>query len=153
MAATSAGLLLFREREDGLQVLLVHPGGPFWANRDEHAWSIPKGEVQEGEDPYRAARREFEEETGSPAPAADPIALEPVKQSSGKRVLAWAVRADFDPSRLDSNSFSIEWPPGSGRTTSFPEIDRAAWFEIGAASTKIHKGQAPLLAQLKRALE
>jgi|SRR5262252_3154325 len=153
MAATSAGLLLFRERDGALQVLLVHPGGPFWANKDEHAWSIPKGEVQEGEDPYRAARREFEEETGAPAPAGEPIALEPVKQSSGKRVVAWAVCADFDPSKLESNSFSIEWPPGSGRATSFPEVDRAAWFEIGAASSKIHKGQAPLLAQLKRALE
>jgi predicted NUDIX family NTP pyrophosphohydrolase len=153
MAATSAGLLLFRERAGGIQVLLVHPGGPFWANKDEHAWSIPKGEVHEGEDPLVAARREFQEEIGAPAPAGEAIVLEPVKQSSGKRVLAWAIRADFDPAWLTSNTFSIEWPPGSGRTEKFPEVDRAAWFDIDVAPSKIHKGQAPLLDHLKRALE
>jgi predicted NUDIX family NTP pyrophosphohydrolase len=151
MTGKSAGLLLFRVREGGLEVMLVHPGGPFWAKKDEHAWSVPKGEIHEGEDPLRAAQREFEEEIGSPAPAGETIPLEPVNQTGGKRVLAWAIRADFDPSALRSNTISMEWPPRSGRTTTFPEIDRAAWFPIDVAASKIHKGQASLLEQLKRA--
>ena len=153
MTKKSAGLLLFRTRGELLEVLLVHPGGPYWAKKDEHAWSIPKGEIEEGEDPLRAALREFEEETGSAAPRGEPIALEPVSQPGGKIVLAWAVRGEFDPSHVRSNDFQMEWPPRSGRISSFPEIDRAAWFPIEVAETKIHKGQAPLLAQLKRLLE
>ena len=152
MAGASAGLLLYREREGMLEVLLVHPGGPFWAKKDEHGWSIPKGEIGEGEEPFRAALREFEEETGSPAPSGEPIALEPVTQSGGKRVLAWALHADFDPSGLRSNTFSMEWPPRSGRIASFPEVDRAAWFPLDVAATKIHKGQQPLLEQLRGAI-
>ena len=152
MVKKSAGLLVFRARGELLEVLLVHPGGPYWAKKDEHAWSIPKGEIETDEDPLRAALREFEEETGSPAPAGDPVELEPVHQPGGKIVLAWAVRGEFDPSRLTSNHFTMEWPPRSGRMTSFPEVDRAAWFPIDVAETKIHTGQAPLLAQLKRVL-
>jgi predicted NUDIX family NTP pyrophosphohydrolase len=142
----SAGLLLFRETA-GLEVLLVHPGGPFWAKKDDGAWSIPKGEFAEGEEPLHAAKREFEEETGIPA-VGDFIALEPLKQPSGKLVFAWAVRADFDPSRLKSNTFSLEWPPKSGRQQEFPEVDRAEWFNVEAARRKILKGQAPFLDQL-----
>jgi predicted NUDIX family NTP pyrophosphohydrolase len=152
MAGKSAGLLLFRERERELEVLLVHPGGPFWAKKDEHAWSIPKGEIDEGEDPLSAALREFAEEIGSPAPAGEPIPLEPVNQPGGKRVLSWALRAEFDPSTLRSNTFAMEWPPRSGRMANFPEVDRAAWFPIDVAARKIHKGQASLLEQLKRAI-
>jgi predicted NUDIX family NTP pyrophosphohydrolase len=147
---TSAGLLLFREGARGVEVLLVHPGGPFWAGKDEHAWSIPKGELDEGEEPLPAALREFEEETGAPAPVGDPIPLEPVRQPGGKRVLAWALRGDFDPAGLKSNTFAIEWPPRSGRTATFPEVDRAAWFTLAEAASRIHRGQEGLLEQLAR---
>ena len=146
---TSAGLLLYREREGRLEVLLVHPGGPFWAKKDEHAWSIPKGELGAGEDPLRAALREFEEEIGVPAPDGEPLPLEPVRQPGGKRVLAWALRGDLDPARLKSNTFSMEWPPRSGRMATFPEVDRAAWFTLEEAARRIHKGQETLLARLK----
>ena len=129
----------------------MHPGGPFWANKDDGAWSIPKGEFDEDEDPLDAARREFEEETGS-APSGDVIPLEPLRQSSGKVVYAWAVRGDFDPGTLKSNTFSMEWPPKSGRQQDFPEVDRAAWFAIEAAERKILKGQAALLRQLREKL-
>jgi predicted NUDIX family NTP pyrophosphohydrolase len=145
---TSAGLLLFREREGKLEVLLVHPGGPFWAKKDVHAWSIPKGELDEGEDPLRAALREFEEETGARAPDGEPIPLEPVLQPGGKRVLAWALGADFDTRGLKSNTFAMEWPPRSGRMAAFPEVDRAEWFPIEVAAEKIHSGQQPLLERL-----
>jgi predicted NUDIX family NTP pyrophosphohydrolase len=141
--------LLFRDRSGDLEVLLVHPGGPFWARKDDGAWSIPKGEFDDDEDPLDAARREFEEETGS-APSGDVIPLEPLRQSSGKVVYAWAVRGDFDPSMLKSNTFSMEWPPKSGRRQDFPEVDRAAWFSMEDAERKILKGQAPLLRQLRR---
>ena len=129
----------------------MHPGGPFWAHKDDGAWSIPKGEFDDDEDPLDAARREFEEETGS-APSGDVIALEPLRQSSGKVVYAWAVRGDFDPATLRSNTFSMEWPPKSGRQQEFPEVDRAAWFAIEAAERKILKGQALLLRQLREKL-
>ena len=143
----SAGLLLFRRTAAGLEVLLVHPGGPFWAKKDDGAWSIPKGEFADGEEPLDAAKREFEEETGIAA-VGDFIALQSLKQPSGKLVFAWAVRADFDPSRLKSNTFRMEWPPKSGRQQEFPEVDKAEWFNVEAARRKILKGQAPFLDQL-----
>jgi len=143
----SAGLLLFRQVGKGLEVLLVHPGGPFWARKDDGAWSIPKGEFEEPEDPLAAAIREFEEETGA-RPSGEFIPLSPVKQAGGKLVSAWALRADFDPATLRSNTFSMEWPPRSGRLQEFPEVDRAAWFAIEDARQKILKGQAPFLDQL-----
>jgi predicted NUDIX family NTP pyrophosphohydrolase len=147
MSKKSAGLLLYRKTAEGLEVLLVHPGGPFWAKKDDGAWSIPKGEFVEEEDPLAAAKREFEEETGV-QPAGEFVPLTPLKQPGGKLVFAWAVRSDFDPSKLKSNTFSMEWPPRSGRQQEFPEVDRAAWFGIEAARRKILKGQAPFLDQL-----
>lgn len=143
---TSAGLLLYR-RCGELQVLLVHPGGPFWAKKDAGSWSVPKGEFSEGEDPLQAARREFTEETGFTV-AGDFCPLNPVKQSGGKVVHAWAVEADCDASQVRSNSFSIEWPPKSGRMQQFPEVDRAEWFTINEARQRIIKGQLALLDQL-----
>ena len=140
--------MLFRETLSHLEVLLVHPGGPFWAKKDEGSWSIPKGEFEENEDPLTAAVREFEEETGF-AVAGSPIPLEPLRQPSGKVVYAWAMKEDLDPARLKSNTFSMEWPPKSGRQQGFPEIDRAEWFTIELAIQKILKGQAGFLAQLQ----
>lgn len=153
MSKKSAGLVLYRERSAGQEVLLVHPGGPFWAKKDEGAWSIPKGEFVEGEDPLAAARREFEEETGVSPPPGEALALEPVRQPSGKIVHAWAMRGDFDPRLLVSNTFSIEWPPRSGREAEFPEVDRADWFGWEIALTKIQKGQRPILEELRKAIE
>jgi predicted NUDIX family NTP pyrophosphohydrolase len=152
MARTSAGLLIYRRQGGALEVFLVHPGGPFWANRDVAGWSIPKGELDPEEDPLDAARREFEEETGlSVAGAVTP--LEPVRQAGGKVVHAFALEADCDPAAIQSNSFEIEWPPRSGRRQTFPEVDRAAWFPLDVACEKIHKGQAGLLDQLRAMLE
>jgi predicted NUDIX family NTP pyrophosphohydrolase len=151
MSRQSAGLLLFREVAGRLEVLLVHPGGPFWAGKDQGAWSIPKGEFEDGEEPLGAAKREFEEETGF-APEGDMIRLEPLRQPSGKLVYAWAMERDLDPARVRSNTFSMEWPPKSGRYQEFPEVDRAAWFSIEAARGKILKGQAGFLAQLQEKL-
>jgi predicted NUDIX family NTP pyrophosphohydrolase len=147
----SAGLLLFREASGRLEVLLVHPGGPFWTKRDEGAWSIPKGEFGDDEEPLAAARREFQEETGF-TPDGELIPLKPLPQPSGKLVYAWAMRGDADPARLRSNTFSLEWPPQSGRHQEFPEIDRAAWFTVEAAGGKILKGQAGFLDQLREEL-
>ena len=149
MSKKSAGLLLYHEGTHGIEVLLVHPGGPIWAKRDDGAWSIPKGEFEEGEEPLAAAIREFEEETGAPA-AGKFIPLEPLRQPGGKLVFAWAIASDFDPSRLKSNTFSMEWPPKSGRLREFPEVDRAEWFALESARRKILKGQAPFLDQLLR---
>jgi predicted NUDIX family NTP pyrophosphohydrolase len=155
MSKKSAGLLLFRHCPaapvEELQVLLVHPGGPFWAKKDDGAWSIPKGEFDDAEDPLAAAIREFEEETGA-QPAGEFLPLEPLKQPGGKLVFAWAVGADFDPSSLKSNTFSMEWPPRSGRRQEFPEVDQAAWFEVESARRKILKGQAGFLDQLVKRL-
>lgn len=148
MAKQSAGLLLFRRAAHNLEVLLVHPGGPFWAKKDEGAWSIPKGEFAVGEDPLQAARREFKEETGS-AVAGDALPLIPVRQAGGKTVHAWAIESDFDASTLKSNMFSVEWPPRSGRLQEFPEVDRAGWFSLAEARRKILKGQEPLLLELE----
>ena len=142
----SAGLLLFR-REGSLEVMLIHPGGPIWAKRDVGAWSIPKGEPAEGEDLLAAARREFAEELGTSVDGAF-IALTPVRQPGGKTVHAWALEADFDTSTVSSNTFTMEWPPRSGRRQAFPEIDRAEWFPLDEARTRILAGQAPLLDEL-----
>jgi predicted NUDIX family NTP pyrophosphohydrolase len=132
-------------------VLLVHPGGPFWAKRDAGAWTIPKGEIGRAEDPLAAALREFEEETGV-RPKGDAIALPPRRQPGGKLVHAWAMRGDLDPAAVRSNTFEMEWPPRSGRRQAFPEVDRAAWFTLAEAREKILKGQAPLLGDLERAV-
>jgi predicted NUDIX family NTP pyrophosphohydrolase len=148
----SAGLLLYRIVAGTPEVLLVHPGGPFWAGKDEGAWSIPKGEFDAGESPLQAARREFHEETGIVPPEGEPLALAPVRQPSGKRVQAWAVQGDLDPAAVRSNEFTLEWPPRSGKLRSFPEVDRAAWFPLAAARGKIQKGQAALLDELQAKL-
>ena len=150
MPKKSAGLLLFRRRAR-LEVLLVHPGGPLWAKKDEGAWSIPKGEIDPDEDPLAAARREFQEELGSPV-TGDFVTLTPIRQASGKRVYAWAVEADFDPATFTSGTFSMEWPPRSGRQQEFPEVDRAEWFPLETARVKINPRQIPLLDQLAHAV-
>jgi predicted NUDIX family NTP pyrophosphohydrolase len=147
----SAGLLVYRRRDGAVEVLLVHPGGPFWRARDDGAWSVPKGEAREGEDLLAAARREMREETGF-APEGAFVRLAPVRQPGGKAVHAWAVEADWDPSGLASDTFALQWPPHSGRVQRFPEVDRAGWFELGEARRKILRGQLGLLEQLERAL-
>jgi predicted NUDIX family NTP pyrophosphohydrolase len=147
-AKLSAGLLLYRTGEDALEVMLVHMGGPFWARRDAGAWSIPKGEHERSEEPLEAARREFAEETGLMAPAQEPIDLGTVKQPSGKLIRAFAVEGDSDVSAIESNSFELEWPRGSGRVQEFPEVDRAGWFDLDSARTKLVKGQVPFLQAL-----
>jgi predicted NUDIX family NTP pyrophosphohydrolase len=147
MGKKSAAILLFRRTGEELEVLLVHPGGPFWAKKDDGAWSLPKGEFGEGEDPLTAARREFEEELGAPAPPTG-IPLQPRRQKGGKTVYAWAAPGDFDPAKLSSNRFSMEWPPRSGRHQEFPEVDRAAWFTLPAARAKILAGQQGFLDEL-----
>jgi predicted NUDIX family NTP pyrophosphohydrolase len=143
----SAGLLLYRSGPAGLEVLLVHPGGPFWRRKDAGAWSIPKGEIEPGEDELAAARREFAEETGY-RPKGAGLDLGSARQAGGKLVRAWAIPDDWDPARLASNSFSVEWPPHSGRMQSFPEVDQAAWFGLDAARTKILSGQVAFLDRL-----
>ena len=145
----SAGLLLYREAITGqLEVFLVHPGGPFWRKKDEGAWSMPKGEFEDNEEPLSAAQREFAEETGF-RPDGETLPLEPVRQPGGKLIYAWAMERDLDPAGLKSNTFSLEWPPKSGRHQEFPEIDRAAWFTLEAARHKISKGQKSFLDQLQ----
>ena len=148
MPARSAGILVFRRRDPGLEVLLVHPGGPFWARRDEGAWSIPKGEFEASEEPLAAARREFAEELGSPAPDGPAIELGQVRQRSGKLVVAWAIEGDLDASAARSNTFELEWPPRSGRTIQVPEVDRAEWFALEEARRRINAGQAELIDRL-----
>jgi predicted NUDIX family NTP pyrophosphohydrolase len=149
----SAGLLLYRIGAEGVDVLIGHPGGPFWARKDEAAWSIPKGEYTDDEDPWVAAQREFVEEIGLPVPQGPRIALPPVKQSGGKIVTAFAVEADLDVTGSVSNTFELEWPKGSGRFKEFPEIDRVGWFSIAEAQVKLLKGQRPLLTYLTAHLE
>ena len=147
--ADSAGILLHRRAGDHLQVLLVHPGGPLWARRDAGAWSIPKGEYTNGsEDPLAAARREFEEELGSPPPDGDALDLGEIRQKSGKRVRAWALEGDLDASAITSNTVMIEWPPRSGRQLEIPEVDRAEWFSLADAREKINPAQVALLDRL-----
>ena len=148
MVKRSAGILLYRGKGAGLELLLVHPGGPFWAKKDLGAWSIPKGEYQEGEDPLAVARREFEEELGSPAPARDAIELGELAQPSRKLITAYAIEGDFDANTLKSNLFEMEWPPKTGRLQSFPEVDRAQWFTVEEARDKILPGQRPFIDRL-----
>jgi predicted NUDIX family NTP pyrophosphohydrolase len=148
----SAGIVLHRGLGDALEVLLVHPGGPAWSKRDAGAWSIPKGEYTDGEDPLAAALREFEEELGSAPPPGDAEDLGEIRQRSGKRVHGWALRGDLDVSRVVSNTVDFEWPPRSGRIIEIPEIDRAEWFGLDAAREKINVGQVPLLDRLVEAL-
>lgn len=147
--AVSAGIILYKIDTDRvLHVLIAHMGGPFWAKKDDHAWSIPKGEYAPDEDAQAAAIREFNEEMGSPVPEGLLVDLGVVKQSSAKSVSAYALHADFDADNIVSNTFEMEWPPRSGRKQSFPEVDRAAWFDIETARTKLVKGQAPFLDRL-----
>jgi predicted NUDIX family NTP pyrophosphohydrolase len=150
MPKKSAGLLLYRRARDGsgIEVLLAHPGGPFWRNKDEGAWTIPKGEFTDDENPLAAAKREFEEELGTKPPHGESLQLKPIKQKNGKTVHAWAVEGDFDPSTLNSNLFEQEWPPKSGRRQKFPEVDRAEWFTPEVAKEKMLFGQSALVDEL-----
>lgn len=152
MAKLSAGILLYRRSEGGIELLLAHPGGPFWANKDRGAWSIPKGEYLEGEDPLDTAKREFAEELGAAAPARPFLDLGAIKQPSRKVITAFAVEGDFDPATLASNQFELEWPPKSGRKQTFPEVDRARWFAPQEAREKIQPGQVPFIDRLLECL-
>ena len=152
MAKQSAGIILYRHRDSALEIFLVHPGGPFWRNKDSGAWSIPKGEFEPGEDPLKAARREFHEETGCSVDGSF-IALRPVRQAGGKIVHAWAVEGDCEAESIRSNSFTVEWPPRSGQRKEFLEVDRAGWFSLELAREKILKGQLMLLDELQRILK
>ena len=152
MAKSSAGILLHRSGNEGTEVLLVHPGGPFWARKDLGAWSIPKGELDDGEDPRACALREFEEETGTRLPESALDDLGSVRLKSGKEVLAFAVAGDLDAGSVRSNSFELEWPPRSGRRQSFPEIDRAEWFRLEDARAKLNPAQAELVDRLEALL-
>lgn len=150
MPKRSAGLLMYRRGGDGLEVFLAHPGGPFWAKKD--AWTIPKGEYENSEDPLDAARREFQEETGF-APIPPFVSLGEIRQPNGKIVTAWAFEGDCDPAALTSNTCLVEWPPRSGRRIEIPEVDRGAWFAIETAGPKMFKGQAALLERLVEAVK
>jgi predicted NUDIX family NTP pyrophosphohydrolase len=153
MPSNSAGILVHRVRSGRVEVLLVHPGGPFWARRDTGAWSIPKGEYEPGEEPLSAARREFAEELGSPPPDGAFAELGEVRLKSGKRVRAWAVEGDLDATAAHSNCFQLEWPPHSGRLIEVPEVDRAEWFGLDEARQRINPAQAELLDRLAGRLE
>ena len=150
MSRTSSGILMFRTTEPGsqLEVLVVHPGGPLWAQKDEGVWSIPKGEHGPGEDPLECARREFEEELGTASPEGPFMDLGEVSQRGGKRVRAWAVAGDLDTERISSNTFEMEWPPRSGRRSSFPEVDRAAWLTMDQARQRLNPAQVGFLDRL-----
>lgn len=152
MATISAGLLLYRYRDGDIEVLLVHPGGPFFRRRDEGAWSIPKGECSAGEAGLPAALREFEEELGTPAPPPPFTSLGSVRQGGGKTVHAWAARGEFDVDRLNSNTVELEWPPRSGRIQQFPEVDRAGWFGLDEARRTLLAAQHPFLDRLRATL-
>jgi predicted NUDIX family NTP pyrophosphohydrolase len=149
MPIVSAGLLLYRKRDSRLEVFLVHPGGPFWARKDEGAWSVPKGIVAASEEELACARREFREETGfEPPESGAELDLGIYRQPSGKRLHVWAVEGDCDPTKLSSNLFELEWPPKSGHTARYPEVDRGGWFDRSPALLKIVKGQRPILEKL-----
>ncbi len=150
MGVTSAGLLLYRSSTSsgGVEILIAHPGGPFWARKDHAAWSVPKGEYLSGEDPLHAAYREFEEEVGLTAPEGKPAFLGERRQPGGKRVSVWALEGDLDITHSSSNTFPLEWPRGSGRIQEFPEVDRVEWVSIDAARLKLVKGQVPFLSVL-----
>jgi predicted NUDIX family NTP pyrophosphohydrolase len=152
MPKRSAGLLLYRRGPGGVEVLLVHPGGPLWARRDDGAWSIPKGEHGPDEDPLAAARREFREELGVEPPPGEPVPLGGIRQPGGKVVSAWAVEGDLDVAGVRSETFEMEWPPRSGRVRRFPEVDRAAWFPLEEARRKLVPAQVGLLDRLEEAL-
>lgn len=143
---------MFRYSDSELEVLLVHPGGPFWVKKDEGAWSLPKGEYEEHESPFEAAIREFKEETGFEAAADNFIELDPIRQPSRKLISAWAFEGNCDPRAIHSNTFALEWPPRSGKQVEFPEVDRAGWFSIEVARKKIHQGQLGFIEQLWRKL-
>lgn len=152
MPKHSAGLLMYRHTGGGgVEVLLAHPGGPYWARKDEGAWTLPKGECEDGEQPLACARREFEEETGQ-VPTGPFAPLGEVRQKSGKRVAAWSFEADMEPSKLQSNLFEMEWPPRSGQLLRFPEVDRVAWFGLDAARIKLLPAQVPLIDRLAQSL-
>jgi predicted NUDIX family NTP pyrophosphohydrolase len=154
MGATSAGLLLHRSSPGGgLEVLIAHPGGPFWARRDDAAWSVPKGEYLPGEDPLHAAYREFEEEVGLAAPEGTPVFLGERRQPGGKRVSVWALDGDLEVTHSSSNTFALEWPKGSGRIQEFPEVDRVEWVPLDQARRKLVKGQVPFLTVLLETIE
>jgi predicted NUDIX family NTP pyrophosphohydrolase len=153
VARRSAGILLYRLTGEGPEVLLVHPGGPFWAKRDDGAWSIPKGEYAEDDDPLASALREFEEETGTPLEPGELVELGSVKQKSGKVVVAWASRGDLDAEAIQSNTSAMEWPPRSGRTAEFPEVDRAGWFDPPTARRKLVAAQAAFVDRLLERLD
>jgi len=148
----SAGLLLYRLKEKGLELFLVHPGGPFWQGKEEGAWSVPKGEPEDGEEPLAAAKREFREETGSPVEGPF-IELTPIVQKGGKTVHAWAVAGNIDAETITCNTFKAEWPPKSGRWQSFPEVDKAAWFSIAEARKKINPAQVAFIEELVTKLD
>jgi predicted NUDIX family NTP pyrophosphohydrolase len=152
MAKRSAGILLYRRGDDGVEVLLVHPGGPLWARRDAGAWSIPKGEYGDAEDPLAVALREFEEETGHRPPEGELVALGEVRQKGGKVVSAWAAPGDVDADAITSNTFTMEWPPRSGSRKEFPEVDRAGWFDLATAREKLLPAQAGLVDRLAERL-
>jgi predicted NUDIX family NTP pyrophosphohydrolase len=148
MPMLSAGVLVYRIVDGVVEVLIAHPGGPFWARKDDGAWSIPKGEYADGEDPWAVAQREFHEELGMPVPAGPRVDLGALKQPSGKVITAFAVGADLDVSDARSNAFEMEWPRGSGRMREFPEVDRVGWFTVARARAKLLKGQRPFLDRL-----
>jgi predicted NUDIX family NTP pyrophosphohydrolase len=148
MPKHSAGVLVYRTRDGVVEVLIAHPGGPFWARKDDGAWSIPKGEYANGEDPWAAAQREFSEELGLPVPAGPRLDFGSLKQPSGKVVTAFAVEGDLDVTDARSNTFEMEWPRGSGKMREFPEVDRVGWFAVAQARTKLLKGQLPFLDRL-----
>ncbi|MGA2622003.1 MAG: NUDIX domain-containing protein [Thermoguttaceae bacterium] len=148
MPPVSAGLMMYRFRKTGLQVLLVHPGGPVWKNKDDGVWSVPKGEVEPGEDLLTTAQREFKEELGF-KPLGQFVGLKPIKQKSGKMVHAWAFQGDCDPTKIESNLCTMEWPPGSGRQIQFPEVDKAVFFDLDVAKRKVNPGQVGLLEELE----
>ncbi len=152
MPTLSAGLLLYRAHDGIVDVLIAHPGGPFWARKNDGVWSIPKGEYSADEDPWLAAQREFVEEIGLPVPAGRRIDLGQLRQPSGKVVTAFAVAGDLDVTEARSNTFELEWPRGSGRTQSFPEVDRVGWFAVADAKAKLLKGQAPFLDRLLQSI-
>lgn len=147
-AKRSAGILLFRQVENRLEVLLVHPGGPFWSKKDDGAWFVPKGELEADEEPLAAALREFREELGSDPPSGEPLALGSVKNKSGKLIQVWALEGELDVRSLKSNTFSLEWPPRSGQMREFPEVDRASFFCLAEAERKIHTAELPFLERL-----
>lgn len=150
MGKKSAGIILYRKKNNRLEIMLVHPGGPFWAKKDAGAWSIPKGEFDEDEDPLVAAKREFEEETGQKVASGDFVELSPVKNKSGKQVFAFAAEEDFDTTNITSNLIWVDWPPRSGKRMEVPEVDKAEWFDVGTAKEKILAYQSPLIEELAK---